>query len=529
MASRGPLEVRDLKRLTEKYWRRLVANSKYRLPVWRQYVRELLPLEMQGKAADDSIRTLVLLVGHSIEPLMQSAWWYQPAHVLLLVNEQYGETLSGQAFAIQIIDLLSSLPEDHHIGSDAVETEVVSAEPDAVFRALVRYVGQESDTVIDITGAKKSMVAGAFLYAAYAGVPVSYVDFDEASFSTESNRPYGFASQIKLLDNPYSTFSLRDWERVQQLYEGHHFQEAGRLLSTEIAPLMDGDYFIDPDTKENKPLAAVRLMHRLLRCYERWDEGDFAGAHRLTQQLRAEGIEFAPPTAVATLHVVWPSASDDCSANEAAGQLIDRHQRLSAGRSVDGTADCRDSFFCRDDLLLVYADDELARIKRLIDPNEDYRSALLRAASLNEVLLKARLANLCCRGKLVLRDGSIVDFENLIERATAIPMLVTLRGGVDKYVGEMVSDVARLRAFWRDCPLNIYVATKLRDRTVHTYLPVPPKVAEAVRLLAERNLEDYRDNWSDGPHVHTVAVAMPWSELCSLCGADAFLPPNILD
>ena len=55
--------------------------------------------------------------------------------------------------------------------------------PDAVFQGLCEHVLPDRQAgkrvIVDVTGAKKSMVAGAFLFAAYADMPISYVDFDE--------------------------------------------------------------------------------------------------------------------------------------------------------------------------------------------------------------------------------------------------------------------------------------------------------------------------------------------------------------
>ena len=521
-------DERNLKRETEKYWEKLRRNYRNRKPVWREYVRGLLPLEMEGKHAPEPCHTLVLLVGHSIEPLLQSVWAYRPQELLLVLSRQYGEETSGGDFAKDLRDLLSLLPEDRRVLDERISQVIVQARPAEVFRALVERVRERESVVIDITGAKKSMVAGAFLYAAYADVPVSYVDFDDAAYSTRYGRPYGYASYVQMFRNPYTVFALRDWERVQRLYNSYHFREARRLLEDEILPVMRGcpeeaeDSYFEPEH-----IAAAERLARVLHCYELWDAGDFHTAGEKTQEVRAQGLAFDPPTAVESLGPIWPRAPGGLEVQSAAGRLLDDHKRLTTGGGAPA-----DSFFCQTDRIVIYAEDELERIGRLIEHNEDYRSALLRAASLNEVLLKARLARLWYEGKLV--GQSRLPFDKLVEKATAWRMLKVLEGGQAKLGrrGVQVSlapGVDRLDSFWDGCAVDLRTTIELRNKTVHTYLSVPRSVAEGATDVARRNLDDYREHWAVKPLPDVVVHTLEWRALCELCGADAFLPPNLLD
>lgn len=527
----GGCDERRLRRQTEEYWERLQKNYRRRAPVWRGYVRDLLPLEMKGKPSLKSCHTLVLLVGHSIEPLLQSVWAYKPDELLLVLNLWYGEETSGGDFAKDLRDLLSLLPEERRVLDECIHQVIVQANPADVFRALVEQVRDRAGVVIDITGAKKSMVAGAFLYAAYADVPVSYVDFSDTAFSTEYGRPYGCACHIRLFENPYTAFALRDWERVQRLYNSYHFHEARRLLEEEIIPVMRGSlpgsnqpYF------EPEHIAATERLVAVLRCYELWDGGDFQAAEREAQAIRDQGLNFKPPTAVEILGTVWPHASEASDAQNAAGELLEDHWRLTTGEGNPAN-----SIFCHADWLVAYAEDELARIERLIEYNEDYRSALLRAASLNEVLLKARLAHLWHEENLFAPRGqSLLRFDILVEKAAARPMLRVLMGEqrVSLVRGAKVSlasDVETLSSFWNGCVIDLEAVIKLRNKTVHTYLSVPRSVAEGAADVARRNVDNHREHWTIEPWPDVVVHALEWRELCELCGADAFLPPNLLD
>ena len=528
-------DERGLKRETEAYWDKLRRNYRRRLPVWREYVRDLLPLEMEGKPAPKPCHTLVLLVGHSIEPLLQSVWAYKPQELLLILNQQYDEETSGRDFAKDLCDLLSLLPEDRQVPDERISQVIVQAKPTDVFQALVKRVHERENVIVDITGAKKSMVAGAFLYAAYADVPVSYVDFDAAAYSTKYGRPYGYDSHIRLFKNPYTVFALRDWERVQRLYNSYHFREARRLLEEEIIPVMQGSlpgsgqpYF------EPEHIAATEKLVAILYCYELWDGGDFQAAQREAHAVRDQGISFKPPTAIDSLGNIWPYASETLGPQDAAKKLLEDHRRLTSGEG-----DPANSIFCHADWLVVYAEDELARIERLIEYNEDYRSALLRAASLSEMLLKARWAYLWHDGKLVAPRGqSLPPFDILVEKATARPMLWVLGGKWQELrVGRrenggtavLAPGAKELKPFRDGWALDLETVIELRNKTVHTYLSVPRSIAEGAADVARRNLHDYHERWAVGPLPDVVVHTLEWRELCELCGADAFLSPNLLD
>jgi hypothetical protein len=514
----------SLKNATEKYWKKLRRNHDDPLPTQREYVRELLPQEMEGKEAPQPCKTLVLLVGHSIEPLLQSVWVYRPQTLLLILNRQYGETLSGWDFAGQICTLLSELPLERQIESSKVLKCVIDeATPAQVFSVLLRKARGRPEVVIDITGAKKSMVAGAFLYAAYAHVPVSYVDFDDAMYNTEYGRPYGCASEIRAFENPYNVFALRNWERVRELYLSYHFREACRLLEEEIKPVMAALSF------EPNPDIAVERLAQALRCYDLWDAGDFSASREVSQELQKQGVDFDPPTAVTLLADVWPHVEQGTVPRQAADDLSSEHKALAEG---DGTP--ANSFFCCEAWLVTYAKDELARIRRLIDSNEDYRSAFLRAASLNEVLLKARLAGLWRDGKLQApAEKSLIPFAKLVNKATAQAMLNLLCEGQTLYMrGDLAAslqpNVSTMAAFWEEYALDLDTLITLRNKTVHTYLSIPRSLADAAWQVAGANLQDYRDDWTTTALPTVIAGVLPWRDLCLLCGADAFLPPNLL-
>ncbi|HQI83441.1 MAG TPA: hypothetical protein PKV20_02545 [Anaerolineae bacterium] len=523
-----------LKEKTEDYWDRLADNYRDPLGVWRYYVTNLLPLEMlrhkTDKTDDTSCDTLVLLVGYSVEPLLQAVWFYQPRQVVLILNQHYGRGLTGDNFYIYLLDLLGRLPEELRPAKHAIHKVMIKeATPAAVFSALVAEVGKQTKVVVDMTGAKKSMVAGAFLYAAYAKVPVSYVDFDDEVYSTRYNRPYGYASIIHQFANPYEQFALRDWERIRQLYGRYHFADAGALVAGLIESPAANLYAGIRDFSK-----ALHKLKSILHIYRLWDEGNFRGAAKALQDIEATGLIVEVPTAVKVLAEVWPFAHQN-DAQSAADDVLQAWKQLAYGKGGDP----RKSFFYQDTWLLTYIQDELARICRLWKLNEDCRSAFLRLAAINEVLLKARLVRLWVDGDVQMPSGcdELTKLKHLIDMGTAGNMLNVLRDIKPwtqyanlRYGLELRSEAQRMEPFWEEpgCQLNMEAFTTLRDRTVHTYLAIAPSLVEAAFDLIERNLKEYCQRWHKGVVPHVETAVMPWPKLCQLCGVDVFLPPNLL-
>ena len=237
-------------------------------------------------------------------------------------------------------------------------------DPASVFEALVKVLHNEEDVVIDITGGKKSMVAGAFMYAAYAGARISYVDFEE--YDPDERRPYGFGCKIGELTNPYERFALHEWERVRVLYERYQFRNAQMLLmggngKGKSGTVIDAmkDYL--PDSEQ-----AIQLLANILCCYEYWDAGMYNEAAEMARYIK-KWVDFEPPEAVTRLDKKW---------------VVAKQARLESNLS---------NFYEDTSEFKAYVYDELARISRLIKFNCDYRSAFFRAGSLNEAVMLARL------------------------------------------------------------------------------------------------------------------------------------------
>lgn len=388
---------------------------------WQDYIEKFLPHELAlactrepPRLPSTSREALIMLAGHSLEPLLQSVCAWKPTKkILLLLNDFYGTNLRGGDWGSFVADLIIQLFEKNpKLKALAKTPEIVctvlkSHKPEEVFRQVRKEVIDlvkdytHKQVVLDITGGKKSMVAGAYLLGAYADIDISYVDFDDDAYEPEFNRPYGDACYIQILENPYKLFGLREWQQAERLYEQYAFRNARELV--ENLRRNTEQFFTDGEKQ-----AAEKLMEAL-KIYELWENADYTGALKdyVVSQSKPTPIkasatnqnnnapkpnqpQFVMPTAVQELSD-WPHAEKEKSAGDAGAQLLRQITKLQTGREQQGQVDLPKSLYLTTDNLLIYARDELAKIYRLIKRNEDYRSALLRAASLHEVLCRSRL------------------------------------------------------------------------------------------------------------------------------------------
>ncbi len=538
------------------------------------YIQNVLPLELEcARSDEDEPRrlpsqdkqggVLVLLVGFSIDPLLQAICAYKPNEVILVLNSRYSEPpegWTGQEFGNYIASFFPQLASNHLINNQIsrnngnVEFVILDRDhPADVFRKLrevliPRLHGGER-LVLDITGGKKSMVTGAFLFGAFAGVDISYVDFDE--YDPQNRVPRGYTCRIGILPNPYETFRLRDWDRVRELYERYLFRNAATLLD-EIIPSMRG-WFSEDEVNASK------LLRKVMKMYEYWDNGDHCGALKMYESIRNQlKASLQLPTAVWILGEddYWPHSED-------AETLLAQLKKLEYGE------DGRPSLYLSVKKLLVYAYDELAKVERLIEHNEDYRSALLRAVGLTEVLLRARLLILIHTGKVeiaikpekstspdyqLLTDApsEVTDWrqiivERVIEQQSVYPFIRALQYRADGSADERRPTKLRctkgtspnqeenefLLRRTSEAPLlsgDVLLGkeTKLRNKAIHTYLSVPENIARRALDIVRKSVNEFAKKWAvlimkEKVEVQTELVG--WTELCRACGI-TFLPPS---
>ena len=483
----------EIRRRTQGFWRARHDLDDYHYYL-QCYVEELLPHELryieecgQRPNCDLQGKTLVVLVGDSIEPLLISIAQLRPRSVIPVVNRRYSGDVTGQTQYETLCELIQKLPAAY--GNTEVEhygTVLQGTHPHHVFAHLRDQLAGRGDLVIDITGGKKSMVAGAFLYAAYSNAYVSYVDFEE--YDPEERRPYGYTCYLAQLENPYEDFALRDWEKVRQLYEAGAYRGAIQMLD-QMMPVLESDLF------EDEHRQAVAKLRQLLELYDAWD----GSAYR-----RAQGIARNE-----MFRNIWPALPTILSC------LTDEVLNALAGRKA--------TLYQHPVVCYVYANDQLHKARRLMTVSEDYRAALVRAAEVSEFLIKARLALIdpLLRGT----DASLRSFRTEDRTLHTDLQILKLHQHLSVRV-DLDADsphLERLRHlaesdFWAgpDC-LRIR-----RNRAIHGVVPVSREDAETAITIAQENIDEFR-NWLDEVPARQRYEAITWACVRIVCGLD-FVP-----
>jgi hypothetical protein len=523
----------ELRNLTQKYWEK--GDHRNREPHLEWYINNLLPHELDWACKNPvdanqqrlpthakPCKLLVLLVGFSVEPLLQAIWAYEPENILLLLNKQYGDPADGGKRGADFGGMVKRLIENHlatktsQICRPVVDWEVVDAGPVPVFQKLLEKVTATEGVVIDITGAKKSMVAGAFLYAAYANVDVSYVDFDDDAYDPEKGRPYGYACRIGHLSNPYHAFALRDWERVRELYRQYNFRAVREMLVGHDGKEGPGTILNTVQFYMPAMLEPARKLVRMSYCYELWDSGAFNEAKDKADAIAREGWNRVFPSAVTRLGGQWFA--------------------ISGGTFTSGLT----GFYDDTPEFRTYVYDELKRVERLIYLNEDYRSAFLRVAGINEVLMLARVVRLVAdpadKASLLSPLQERTPEAKKVFEALCKPDGSTIEIGRGKFISfrdapeisvslpqTMNPWWQRTRHFrssqgWDDFLIK-------RNELAHKYFTVPVDWAKDALNFVTYNFEDFLDHSVDS--LGFCAEALRWSELCERCGLKDLLPPNL--
>lgn len=586
------LRQSDIRRRTEEYWERYKGD-------YDCYVDQLLGRELSDAQNHPlpnhasrlsrpkwPVHTLVMTVGESFEPLLQVTCVLKPARIVLILNRQYAGSSGlnhGRSLSrlLTRLELAPDLPSEFqpHIAEDDIElVEAREDAPSEVFRALDMALRKPEAkppeafvNVVDITGAKKSMVVGAFLYAAHSSLPITYVDFDE--FNTHFGKPYGYKCRIGRIDDPYEAFQLRDWEQVRQLYTSYNFRSARELIGQAPSPEGPGsgilkamssrlgDHIDGPKLYDQEDIAKVNQLVQTLKLYESWDSGDYWAAKarivKAKPPLPESFLKNGVPWAVQVLGDFWPHADEEKSADQQARQILEAHLKLKYGDRKP-----EDSIFHRPKELLAYVKDELAKIGRLVKDQQEYRTAYLRAAGLDEFLLKARLA-LCWLREEVMADGRTVTrsdkdqwhalFKMMVDTSKARYMrsvlthhphqTLQLRESEPRTWLTLAEGTPTLKRYWRNKPLCMDrvrlrrrpVFVQLRGEAIHTHLHIPRSLAKAAYDLVQAGVSDFEANWLEHCHPGTSQEAngalverAEWSLLCTSHELD-FLPPKLRD
>ncbi len=329
--------------------------------------------------------------------------------------------------------------------------------------------------VVDITGAKKTMVAGAFMLAAYSDARICYVDTEKRHEKDDTfcGRPYGFACRFRDVTNPVKELSLQNWDKLGELYDQYNFANALNLLP-DAANESDAEF---PEVTD--------LRHFLQMC-RYWEVGRLPLAWEEAQKL-PEQLQPYVPLAVKELHACWPQPE-----------------------SIEAT----DTLFTQTRNVVIYVYDELHRVERLKSNQETYRDAFSRAYAVYETLFKARLIRLFIEKELDVKSLK----ENLSsENEDWEPVVTKLLRKMQTYQARQVLQGKapttshgryKIKVQWKrgegtpprlDANVNPGDLAQKRNDITHSYVPVTAGDVDDAVELACLNFEEYLSDWVDWP------------------------------
>ncbi|RME61456.1 hypothetical protein D6779_00035 [Candidatus Parcubacteria bacterium] len=174
----------------------------------------------------------------------------------------------------------------------------------------------------------------------------------------------------------------------------------------------------------------------------------------------------------------------------------------------------------------------------MIDYSEDYRSAFLRAGSVNEIVMLARVVSLVSdeQDKSSLLDA--LDQRTPEARRVFKALVQPDKTYIDVQKdipfkgapGLQISRPSIMQPWWKKTKMfsaddgwDTFLTR--RNELIHKFFSVPREWAEDAWRFVQANFEDFLGHPLEGLNLR--AKALSWPELCTLTGIDQFLPPNL--
>ncbi|OQY10107.1 MAG: hypothetical protein B6I30_08845 [Desulfobacteraceae bacterium 4572_187] len=191
----------------------------------------------------------IFLVGYSIMPLILSIAELQPERIIFVVTDD------TEYLVEEIKDGLKIIVDG------------------AYYSDLLIQNNEDKKIAIDITGGKKTMVAGSFLASAQSRTcDIFYVDFEE--YNSRKSEPVYGTEFMANVPNPSEIFSLADWDRLISLQENYQFKMAAKELERIEKNVEKFRAYFREDTRDR--LAEIK---NTLKGFEYWDDYQYGKAY----------------------------------------------------------------------------------------------------------------------------------------------------------------------------------------------------------------------------------------------------------
>ncbi len=188
---------------------------------------------------------IISLVGFTAEPIILFHKLFHPKKHYFICSKETENT-------VDIIVTYEDLLPSHY------EKKVVNSSDTAeIYRALkdVTKGIEPSNTLIDITGGKKSMSGAASLVGGLLSIDLGYVDYDK--YFREKRKPYPGTEFPVILDNPLNIFGEEKISDARKYFNLHQFEKAYEIFD-ELEKILDD-------------VGEVKRLKEITQIYMHWN------------------------------------------------------------------------------------------------------------------------------------------------------------------------------------------------------------------------------------------------------------------
>jgi hypothetical protein len=432
------------------------------------FATELTTLQERGAADRQRLGAtppdlLLLTLGYSPEPILLAVAYHAPHQVLVLAERGLKEDYLARFE--RLWDRYRTMLGQPPFRELRREMRTVRDRPGDLFQEVRRVVEVQRRNanpriLLDITGAKKTMIAGAFLAAGYLDLDVSYVDFED--YDDLLRRPLPGTSRPGVLAHPLRVFRLREEERLAEAFDQRRYERAADLAdSLQEMTRSDEVVKILGRVDASRQGKTFHALSRAAKAYALWANGFYRDA---AEALEQAGLPL-PPT-VELLAKVWPSK--DATHQDVVDVLREANVFANPSTALAYFLD-----------VLVWNDEAMLARR----PRDAYLRLYGAMESVFSYLFEAFVGR---RPEVLEIDESRTTREDAIEtlRKSSTAMLALLANGERRIQAEVTCRIARPfleKVIYKRLSLGRF--SDLRHKVVHWMAPVPRALVEDLKSL----------------------------------------------
>ncbi len=216
----------------------------------------------------------IFLVGHSIMPVILSIAEIRPKSIIFVTSDDTTGLVDEIKDGVKILDSEYYRETETEMREEKLDE---LSDPARIFQKINSLIPEYKNKkiAIDITGGKKTMVAGSFMASAHSRTcDIFYIDFEE--YDPRRREPCYGTEFLARLPNPSEIFSIADWERIESLFDKYQFRQVtGELARTENNINKHKTYFDEETTSR------LEKIKKYAKGYESWDDYQYKDAFKL--------------------------------------------------------------------------------------------------------------------------------------------------------------------------------------------------------------------------------------------------------